>query len=188
MDLRLKNFATAVKTFHSLSGGDPDTPVTLTMQLPDLASQYSVIGSYGEPDMLGFPIDTLWVVLDLNSRYYLKVLKLKGFDSPESYSPMPPELILGQSYNHAWIEAGSKGQSMEGPIWYSVGGAVGPAGPEGPPGPPGPPGPAGPVGQPGVIDYDAIILEVKTRLCDLYGICMGGDPYDPYGGDPYGGT
>ena len=172
MDLRLKNFATAVKTFHSLSGGDPATPVVLTMQLPDLASQYSVIGSYGEPDMLGFPINTLWVVLDLSSPYYLKVLKLKGFDSPESYSPPEFDLVMGQGFNHAWVVSTSKAYSLEEPTLYMSSGAIGPAGPIGPEGPPGPAGGKGPDGPPGVINYDAILLEVKTRLCDLYGLCV----------------
>lgn len=172
MDTRLRDFALAVKTFHSLAGGSPSQVVTLTMQLPDVSNQYSVLGSFREPEILGLPLDTLWVVLDLSSPYYLKVLKLKHFDSPESFDPVPPELIMDQEFTHSWVAASSKASSLLGPLWYDSFGAIGAVGPAGPPGPVGPVGPRGPLGPPGVTDYQSILTEVKSRLCSTYGLCL----------------
>jgi len=190
MDQRLKQFALAIKTFHALAGGDPAKVVSLVLRVPDTSSEYNIVGSYGEPDVLGFPINTMWVELDLTSPHYLKVLKLKGFDSPQSYDPAPEGAITNQGFAHTWVPAVSKADSLAGPQWYTLTGAVGPQGPTGPEGPPGPIGPRGPTGPAGVIDYSEILQEVKNRLCSTYGLCLsssgnssGGDPY----GDPYGG-
>lgn len=172
MDKRLNSFATAVKAFHRLTGGDPAKVVNLTMQMPDLASQYSILGSYGEPDVLGFPVGTMWVPLNQAGKYYLRVLRLHNFDSPQSLTPIPPDVIADQGFTHSWVVSQSKSDSMTIPQWYSLSGSVGPQGPQGPIGNPGPIGPRGPVGPPGAVDYTAIIAEVKNRLCAIYNICL----------------
>ena len=170
MDSRLKKFASAVKTLHKLSGGEPAKVLTLTMQMPGVSSQYSVLGAYQEPDITGFPIGTLWVPLNMSRPHYLSVLGLAGFDDPSTLAVEGS--ISDQGFSHSWVEIRTKSESLQYPQWYVLGGQIGPVGPPGPAGPPGAEGPEGPLGVPGVANYSEILAEVKTRLCALYDICL----------------
>lgn len=83
MDQRLANFISAVQTLHQLAGGEPTRVLTLVLHLPDMAHTYTVLASHAEPNAVGMPIGTMWVVLDPVNPYFLNAVKLKGLDSPD---------------------------------------------------------------------------------------------------------
>ncbi len=164
MDTRVQEFGQSVKTLHLLqTGGSPTAILSMYMQFPDVASQYPIIGAYQEPvGFLGMSINSLWVVLNPSSKYYLYTLKLKSTAQPTS------AYIADQGYEYSWLPISNYPDLLRDPYEYLQAIISGPVGPQGPQGPVGPEGPAGQIGFPGQLNYDAALHEARTRMCSLY--------------------
>ena len=113
---------------------------------------------------MGIPVNTTWVVVNINSLFHLQCLKLLSTEAP---SIQIPGKTLIQSFHQSWSQISLYDEIFDTPQYYdngSSGGVRGPKGDTGPIGMDGPVGLIGPAGATPVLDYETIIQEVLSRL------------------------
>lgn len=156
MELRLQKFVESMQNLSDIRNLDTLNPVVVQLEHPVTATRFTTIAAIEEPSYLGIPIYTTWIVLDPNSPYYRRALKLHDFQPPTAENGG----IVG--FNATWIEITTYDAIFEPAQYYQ--GLRGDKGDKGDKGDPGPAGPQGDKGADAVVDYEAIINEVIRRM------------------------
>lgn len=153
MELRLQEFIQSVSTLADIRNLDQWNPIVFQLEHPINATRFTIVGAKQEPSYLGIPVNTTWVVLDPESEYYNRALKLVDVNEIDQATTIPPvtsedgELVL------YWNIIRTYDEIFEDPQYYNNGGR-------------GPKGDKGDKGDPGVIDYSVLI----SRLAELTGL------------------
>lgn len=152
VELKLEQFIDSIASIADIRNLDPHNPITIEIEHPTNHTKFLIAASILEPANLGFPIYTTWVVLDSNSTYYKRALKLVSKSSP-SGSAIP-------TFTRSWVELELYADIFSPAQIWDVGGVgekgdTGPAGEDGLDGAPGVKGDTGPKGDdgpPGSVD------------------------------------
>ncbi len=131
METKLLEFVREVQTLADVRNLDPRNPVALDFDFPSMSMRFRVVGSITEPTYQAYPINALWVVLDANSPYYNRVLKLKSATANDS---TVEGRVTDVAYLGTWIEITAYDDMFTDPQFYAMGdggGTPGPAGKDG---------------------------------------------------------
>ncbi len=166
MDKQLQDFIGSMQTLSDIRNLDTFNPVIILLQDPSSSDTFVTTASILEPSYIGIPVYATWVVMDPNSPYYLKALKLVDLAAPTA--SQIPGVITNANFHVSWIELQVYADIFTVPQYYALNIAQGPRGPQGPVGPTGPAGPQGPQGLTPVVDYtfliDTLVNELMTGI------------------------
>lgn len=154
MELRLQEFIQSVATLADIRNLDQWNPIVFQLEHPINATRFTIVGAKQEPSYLGIPVNTTWVVLDPESEYYNRALKLVDTNDPDQATTIP-NVLSGEDGTVLlyWNIIRTYDEIFEDPQYYNNGGR-------------GPKGDKGDKGDPGVINYATLI----SRLAELTGL------------------
>jgi len=127
MDAPLQAFVDSVENLSDIRNVSLINPVSFYIENPTTAVRFLVFGAVNEPNGMGVPINTIWVVLDNSSLYNKRALQLKSLDSPLTSGV--PNVITDASYTQSWVELENYVDMFAELQYYASGGSgVGPKG------------------------------------------------------------
>ncbi len=154
-DFNLETFVDEVQYLAGIRNLDPYNPIVLHIEQPASNSEFRVVGAIREPSRYIVPVNGIWVVLDPDSSYYRKVLRL-----------VDPNVEVAP-FNATWEEVFSRDEIFNHAQHFDV--LQGKPGVQGPPGKdsliPGPAGPQGVPGNPaGIVVATGVVLTSSSLI------------------------